>query len=202
MGNPVIKDVDNLIQLGSAELYIDKPDNKSGLKSLKQYPIINATTYSYIFYDKIPGLEDVYKQENFYFRVDPFTYENIDHYSNQDMKLSGEFVGGDILKPMRQYLVIQENNSLGFNMEIPAEGIEVYGEKGKLYNSLSMSNKGLLGKGTLKHLTSTTVSDEFKFYPDSMLTHAKTFNIERDTSGLFPVLSGQRCRYQMAHTER
>ena len=67
-GNPVIKNVDNLIQLGTAELYIDNPDNKSGLKSLKQYPIINATTYSYIFYDKIPGLEGVYKQKDFLFQ--------------------------------------------------------------------------------------------------------------------------------------
>src|SRR5450759_4762638 len=118
LGNPVIKNVDNLIQLGSAELYIDNPDNKSGLKSLKQYPIINAMTNSYIFYDKIYVLDGLYKQKDFYFKVDPFTYENIDHYSDQDMKLSGEFVGGNILKPMRQYLVIQENNSLGFNLSL------------------------------------------------------------------------------------
>jgi len=191
MGNPIIKDVDNLIQLGTAELYIDKPDNKSGLKSLKQYPILNATAYSYIFYDKIPGLEGVYKQKDFYFKVDPFTYENIDHYSNQDMNLSGEFVAGNILKPMKQYLVIQENNSLGFNMTIPPEGIEVYGSRGKLYSSLSMSNKGLTGSGSMKHLTSTTVSDEFKFFPDSMITQASVFNTEKDSSGLFPVLNSQ-----------
>jgi hypothetical protein len=190
-GNPVIKDVDNLIQLGTAELFIDNPDNKSGLKSLKQYPIIHAITYSYIFYDKIPGLENVYKQADFYFKVDPFTYENIDHYSNADMNLSGEFVGGGILKPMRQYLTIQENNSLGFNMIIPEEGIEVYGNKGKLYDALTMSNKGLIGSGTLKHLTSTTKSEEFKFFPDSLITQASTFNMEKDGSGLFPLLESQ-----------
>ncbi len=124
-------------------------------------------------------------------RVDPFTYENIDHYTNQDMNLSGEFVGGNILKPMRQTLVIQENNSLGFNMTIPPEGMEVYGNKGILYNALSMSNKGLIGSGLLKHLTSTTNSDEFKFFPDSMITHASTFNIEKDSAGIFPVLKSQ-----------
>ena len=191
LGNPIIQNVENLIQLGSAELYIDKPDNKSGLKSLKQYPIINTTTNSYIFYDKIAGLEGVYKQKDFYFKVDPFTYENIDHYTNKDLNLSGEFVGGNILKPMRQYLVIQENNSLGFNMTIPPEGIEVYGNRGILYNALSMSNNGLTGSGTIKHLTSTTVSDEFKFFPDSMITHASTFNIEKDGSGIFPILNSQ-----------
>ena len=191
LGNPLIKQVDNLIQLGTAELYIDAPDNKSGLKSLKQYPIINAVTYSYIFYDKIPGLENVYPQKDYYFRVDPFTYDNIDHYTNEDMNLAGEFHAGNIIKPVRQYLIIQENNSLGFNMAIPPEGIDVYGSKGKLYDSLSMSNKGLIGSGTLKHLTSTTKSGEFRFFPDSMTTQASTFNIAKDGSGVFPELAGQ-----------
>ncbi|MDQ1332662.1 MAG: hypothetical protein QG576_697, partial [Bacteroidota bacterium] len=191
MGNPYIKEVDNLIQLGTAELYIDQPDNKSGLKSLRQYPIINAVTYSYIFYDDIPGLEGVYPQEDFYFRVDPFTYENIDHYTNKDMNLSGEFHAGNILNPIKQFLTIQENNSLGFNMVIPEEGIEVYGTRGRFYDNLSMSSKGLLGTGTLKHLTSATVSEEFKFFPDSMLTQASTFKIEKDGDGLYPVLKSE-----------
>ena len=190
-GNPIIKDVENLIQLATADLYIDDPNNKSGLKSLKQYPIVDATTYSYIFYDKIPGLEDIYKQKDFYFKLDPFSYENIDHYTNQDMNLSGEFYAGNILKPMKQYLTIQENNSLGFNMNLPEEGIDVYEGKGRIYSFISMSNAGLTGSGTLRHLTSITKSDDFKFFPDSMITKAVTFNIDKDGSGLFPVLSGQ-----------
>jgi len=188
-GNAIAKQVDNLIQLGTAELYIDKPDNKSGLKSMRQYPIINATTYSYIFYDKIPGLDSVYRKEDFYFKVDPFTYENIDHYTNEDMQLAGEFVAGNILSPMKQYLTIQEDNSLGFNMIVPEEGIEVYGKRGILYDSLSMSNKGLKGGGTLKHLTSTTKSNEFSFYPDSMITLASSFRMDYDTTGLFPTIT-------------
>ncbi len=190
-GRPVIKDVDNLIQLGTAELYIDQPDDKSGLKSLKQYPIINAITYSYIFYDRIPGLEGKYPQGDFYFRIDPFTYNNIDHYTNQDMNLAGEFHAGNIFKPFRQYLTIQENNSLGFNMKIPDDGFDVYGGKGRLYDSLSMSDKGLIGSGSMKHLTSTTKSDQFRFFPDSMLTQASSFDIGKDPAGTFPVLNSQ-----------
>ncbi len=190
-GNPVIKPVDNLIQLGTAELYIDDPLNKSGLKSLKQYPIINAITYSYIFFDKLAGLEGVYPQGDFYFKIDPFTYENIDHYYNEDMNLVGEFVAGNILKPMRQFLTIQEDNSLGFKMSIPEEGIEVYGTKGRLYDNIDMSSKGLIGRGTLRHLTSVTESEEYRFFPDSMLTQAKTFNIEKDAAGTYPVLNSE-----------
>jgi hypothetical protein len=190
-GNPVIQNINNLIELGTAELYIDNPSNKSGLRSLKQYPIINAVTFSYIFYDKIPGLEGVYPQKDFYFKVDPFTYENIDHYTYEDMNLSGEFIGGNILKPMKQFLTIQDSNSLGFNMIIPDEGIDVYSNKGRMYNAISMSNRGLIGSGTMKRLTSTTKAEEFHFYPDSMLTEAKTFNIEKDGSGLYPVLNSE-----------
>jgi hypothetical protein len=190
-GNPVIQEIDNLIQLGTAELFIDHPANKSGLRSYKEYPIINAISYSYIFYDKIAGLEGIYPQKDFYFKVDPFTYENIDHYTYEDLNLSGEFHAGNILKPMKQYLTIQDSNSLGFNMIIPDEGIDVYGDKGILYNEISMSNRGLIGGGTMKRLTSTAVADEYHFYPDSMISQVKTFNIVKDPAGIFPVLNSE-----------
>jgi hypothetical protein len=190
-GKPEVRDVASLIQLGSAELFIDHPDNKSGLKSLKQYPIINARTYSYIFYDRIPGLEGIYKPEDFYFKVDPFIYENIDHYQMNDMKLPGDFMGGTILKPMRQNLEIQKNFSLGFNMVIPKEGIEIYEERAVLYDSLHMSNQGLVANGRMKHLTSTTLAGEFKLFPDSMLTHSESFFTEKDTTGKYPVLTSE-----------
>ncbi|MGB8491315.1 MAG: hypothetical protein WCE64_09670 [Bacteroidales bacterium] len=190
-GNPIAAEISSLIQLGTGELYIDDPSNKSGLKSLAQYPIINSTVPSYVFYDKIPGLENVYKKKDFYFKVDPFVFDNIDHYKQSELNLPGEFFGGSILKPMRQYLTIQENNSLGFKMNVPEEGIEVYDGSGKFYDQLNMSSQGLIGSGTLKHLTSETKSEEYKFFPDSMLTQAVSFKITRDSAGLYPDASGQ-----------
>jgi len=190
-GNLLTRDIDNLIQLATAELYIDDPDNKSGLKSLAQYPIVNATDNSYIFFDQLPGLEGVYKRKDFFFKVDTFTYNNIDHFRNYDMNLAGEFHGGNIIEPIRQYLIIQENNSLGFNLNIPEDGLELYGKRARLFDNINMSNTGLVGSGTLKHLTSTTKSEEFRLYPDSMLTKATTFSMEKDTSGVFPELTSQ-----------
>lgn len=191
-GNPISKQVDNLLQKGSAEIFIDKPNNKSGLKSLRQYPIINTNSYSYIFYDKIPGLEGIYKQKDFYFKVDPYTYEDIDHFNINTMHLMGEFFGGNIIKPSRQYASVLGNNSLGFKMEIPREGIELYGNKARLFDTINMSNNGLTGSGTLKHLTSTTSSREYSFYPDSMTTKASAFRMDKDTSGVFPIISSEK----------
>jgi hypothetical protein len=190
-GNPVVREINSLIQLARGEIYIDDPNNKSGLKSLRQYPKINASASSYIFYDKIPGLEGVYKKDNFYFRIDPFKFENIDHYTASDMNLSGEFFAGNILKPTRQFLIVQENNSLGFQMVVPESGLEVYEGKGRIFDQVSMSNKGLTGSGTLKHLTSITKSEEYKFFPDSMLTRATTFELSKDDRGRFPELIAQ-----------
>src|SRR5690606_25693821 len=112
----VIRQIENMIELGSANLRIDDPKNKSGLRSMKQYPIINSTTDSYIFYDEITDLDGLYPKEKFYFRLDPFTYTNIDHYTNEEMALAGEFVGGGIIEPMRQTLTVQPDTSLGFTM--------------------------------------------------------------------------------------
>ena len=187
-GNMIANQIDNIIQLTTADLYIDDTNNKYGLQSLQQYPIIHATTFSYIFYDNIPGLEGIFKQGDFYFKIYPFTYENIDHYKNTDMSLVGEFYAGNIIKPTRQFITIQEDNSLGFETTLPEEGLGLYGEKGRIYDNLSMSNKGLIGSGTLKRLTSTTKSEEYKFYPDSMVTKAKSFEIAKDDAGKFPDL--------------
>lgn len=188
-GNAIALYINSVVELGSAQLYIDDPKNKSGLKSLSHYPIVNSTASSYIFYDKIEGLEGVYKRDGFYFKIDPFTFENIDHYSSSEFRLTGNFYGGNIIEPSKQYLTVQENNSLGFQMSIPEDGLKMYGGSAILYDQIHMSNKGLIGSGILKHLSSTTASDEYRFYPDSMLASATTFKIADDGSGLFPELT-------------
>ncbi|MFZ2338113.1 MAG: hypothetical protein WAW07_00135 [Bacteroidales bacterium] len=190
-GKAIALYINSVVELGSAQLYIDDPLNKSGLKSLPQYPIVNSTASSYIFYDKIDGLEGVYKRDDFYFRIDPFTFENIDHYSSSELRLTGKFYGGNIIEPSKQYLTVQENNSLGFQMIIPKEGLKIYSGNAVLFDQIHMSNKGLIGSGVLKHLTATTTSDEYRFYPDSMLAKASTFNIANDGSGRFPETSSQ-----------
>ncbi len=190
-GRPIISRIDNMLEMGSARLQIDDPGNKSGLKSLKQYPIVNSTTDSYIFYDEITDLDGMYEKEKFYFRLDPFTYTNIDHYTKEDLALSGEFVGGGIIEPMRQTLTVQPDTSLGFTMTIPPDGIPIYNGRGRLYNHLSMSSSGLIGSGRIEHMTATAVADTFRFFPEYMYTRAKTFDMKPDPQGKLPVLKSQ-----------
>ncbi|MFO7574144.1 MAG: hypothetical protein R6W67_03195 [Bacteroidales bacterium] len=188
-GNHLIEEIQNLIQLASAELFIDAPDNKSGRRSLQQYPIINATSYSYIFFDKIPGKEGVYPQSDYYFRVDPFSYENIDRYRATDLNLTGVFHGGNIMEEVSQNLIIQDDNSLGFSMNIVSEGLDLYGGKGTLYDFISMSNEGLIGNGKIERLSGSAYSDSFMLFPDSMITVASDFSIKASEDRKYPDLN-------------
>lgn len=190
-GNPMTKAMDNLLELTNADLFIDDPDNKSGLKNLTQYPMVGVKRDSYIFYDNIPGLEKKYPRKDFYFRIFPFVYENIDHFKIETINLPGEFVGGNIIKPMRENLVVKDSSLLGFDMIIPREGIELYGGKAMLYDSISMGSKGLRGKGRVEHLTSTILSDEFMLFPDSAIAKTASFSMAKDTTGRFPSLTSR-----------
>ncbi|MCK7529617.1 MAG: hypothetical protein MZV63_00425 [Marinilabiliales bacterium] len=187
-GRPVIKRIDNMIELATAQLLIDDPNNKSGLKSLKKYPIITASSNSYIFYDDIPGLEGLYERDKFFFKLDPFTYTNLDHYTNEQMSLDGEFIAGGVTEPMRQTLTVQPDTSLGFTMNIPPAGIPIYDGRGRLYNHLSMSNSGMIASGTIDHLTATVKADTFRLFPDYMISRVHSFDMQRDSLNRFPEL--------------
>ena len=186
-GRAIARQVEDLIQMTRAELLIDRPDNKSGLASLEQYPIFHAYSESYVFYDRIPGLEGIYPQSDYYFRLEPFIFENTDKLSPNDLELIGTFHGGKIMDTLNQTLTLQHDNSLGFSYNIPTEGRNIYGGKGKVFNRMEMSNQGLKVNGSLLYLTASVESDEFLLFPDSVLANAKKIIIRNNT--VFPEVS-------------
>lgn len=180
-GGILSRSIEDLIQMTRAELLIDDPNNKSGLMSLEQYPIFSAISDSYVFYDKIKGLEGIYPADQFYFRLEPFVFENTDRLQESDLNLKGEFFAGNILPPMSQIATIQNDKSLGFYYETPDDGLNIYGGKGRFYNSITMSNAGLKGSGSLNYLTAIATSDEFSMYPDSVIAMANQFSMTSST---------------------
>ncbi|MFO7851000.1 MAG: hypothetical protein ACQERS_07715 [Bacteroidota bacterium] len=183
-GRALARKIEDLIQMTNADLLIDHPNNKSGLASMEQYPIFYAYSESYVFYDKIPDLKGVYPQSDYFFQLEPFTFENTDRLRPSDLDLKGTFHGGKILEPMDQTLTLQHDNSLGFTYNIPEEGIDVYGGKARVFNTIEMSNLGLKSKGSLNYLSASVESDEFNFFPDSLLASTKKITIASNT--VFP----------------
>jgi len=180
-GNRLLRNVLTVIEQVNSELEIDRPDNKSGLKSLAEYPIYRSKKPSFCFYDRKSIEGGVYNRQNFFFQLDPFVIDSLDVFDTEKLALDGTMVSAGIFPDFREKIVIMPDYSLGFLRKTPQSGFPVYGGAGQYFDEISLSHKGLRGKGKLKYLASTADSPDFKWYPDSMNTIAKKFTIDRTT---------------------
>lgn len=190
-GRAVLGNVQNLIEHVTGELKIDDPGNKSGAKEFAQYPIFDSRERSYVFYDDPLIQKGVYNRDNFYFELDPYVIDSLDNFNKDDMKFKGKLVSAGIFPDISESIVsLQDDMSLGFEHELPPGGLPLYGGKGRFYDEIRLSNKGLKGKGKLDYITSTSRSEEFFFFPDSVNATANEFIIKKKTSGVqFPKTS-------------
>ena len=191
-GLPITAAVRNRLQYITGEVLIDQPDNKSGRERYPEYPIFKSKESSYVYYENRNIEGGVYGSDDFFFEVYPFVMDSLDNFNYKDLYFKGEFVSAGIFPSFEKELSLQPDNSLGFRHMTPEEGFPVYDGKGQYYNEIWLSNNGLRGKGELEYLTSTTWSDDFIFYPDSMNTESIRYQIARkDTETQYPRVSSQ-----------
>ena len=181
-GLPIIDEVTSRLQYITGEVLIDKPDNKSGRHYYPEYPVFKSKESSYVYYNKSSIQDGAYSASDFYFEVYPFEMDSLDNFNYKDLNFKGHFVSAGIFPELDKELRLQPDNSLGFRHITPPEGHPVYSGKGTYYNQLWLSNKGLRGNGKLEYLTSTTWSEDFIFYPDSMNTLSARYEIAKSTT--------------------
>lgn len=182
-GRPLTRVVRNVIQHITGDLVIDKAENKSGRKNYAEYPLFTSRENSFVYYNSAEIQNGAYPKDSFYFELDPFLIDSLDNFTKQGMVFKGKFESAGILPTINQNLVLQPDYSLGFKINTEQEGIPVYGGKGMFYAKVNLSNEGLRGAGRLTHLSSTAVSKDFVFYPDSMNTFAEKFNMDKKVIG-------------------
>lgn len=182
-GKSLITTLDNKIQNITGELLIDAPFNKSGLTPFPEYPIFTSRENSYVYFDDKSIQDGVYEQSKFYFELLPFSIDTLDNFSREALKMEGTFVSADILPPLEMEMTLRPDNSLGFYMTAPDNGIPIYGGKATFYNDIEMSSSGLRGYGSMDYITSTTLSDNFLFHPDSVLTKSRKFLVREEKGG-------------------
>ena len=192
-GRRVLNKVTSTLENITGEILIDKPNNKSGLEMNEEYPIFSSTKNSFVYYDDKTIHNGVYNKDNFYFEIYPFTFYNLNKFEFKDMNFIGIFYSADIFAPIEDTLILRPDNSLGFRRESPASGYAVFQGRGKFYNRIDLSNRGLRGVGRIDYITSSTTSDDLYFFPDSMRTQSKEFTIARQDAGIqYPdVVGGQ-----------
>ena len=169
-------------------LEFDYPKNKSGLKKqdYPDYPIFTSERGSKVHYEYANTHNFIYKKESFYFEVDPFRITNLNNFTAADLKLPGTFISADIFPDFRYELTIQPDYSLGFVKQV---SLPMYKNKGKGDMTLSLSNLGLYGSGTINYLGSVSKSESFLMLPNETKANTETFDLPEQ--GKYPLVAGR-----------
>jgi len=190
-GRARLQNIQSMIQDVTGELLIDDVENKSGRMNFPQYPVFTSGENSFVYYDDPDIQSGVYTRDKFFFEIYPFTFDSLDNFNPVGLQLDGKFVSAGILPEMEQtLLIIQEDNSLGFDLNTEASGLPLYGGKGQYYEFLQMSHTGLRGSGRFEYLSSKGISEDIIFHPDSMFGKAERFDIGQTLAGIeYPPVS-------------
>lgn len=189
------KYVESTIQDMQGELIIDRANNKSGRKSFPKYPILKNEKNAYVYYNKNCIYPNVYKPDEFYYRLDPFTIDSLDNFTTEGLQFTGYLASSGIFPIINQPLAVQKDYSLGFIHNTPSTGYNIYGGKGHYTDQIRLSNQGLEGSGELKYLTAKAKSVEFDFFPDSTNAMANEYVVQEQSGQVqYPAVTATNVR--------
>lgn len=181
--HPLVR-VKTVIEDLRGNILIDHPNNKSGIESFPEYPILNSKTKSYVYYEKANIFNKVYKKDKFFYRLESFTIDSLDDFKTEGLQFEGYLASAGIFPDIEEPLKVQHDYSLGFKTYTGEGGMGVYGGAGRYTDSIQLSNEGLRGNGNIKFLTSTSYSKDFIFFPDSSNATLYSYTIEEQKSGV------------------
>ena len=192
-GGLLTVEVPNTLSNFSGHIEIDNPNNKSGKKYYPEFPRLTTDKEAYVYYDDPSIQGGRYNRENFYFRVDTFSFSGFNHiHSGDTLPMKGTLVSG-IIPDLDQQLVVRDREhlySLGFIESNTSEGFPLYDNKAMLYANIDMSNLGLRAGGDFTYMTSRSRSEDFLLLPDKTIAYTYDFEVQKTTdSPSFPEVS-------------
>lgn len=183
--------VKNVIVDMVGTIYIDQPQNKSGLRDYPEFPTFVSDDVSYVYFNKSNIQDSTLIPESFYYAVDPFTFDSISTFTTEGLSFEGNLVSAGIFPVIVEPLTVMPDYSLGFSHSTADAGYDLYGGLGKFTSLISLSNNGFKGNGGLGYLSSQSESDEFTFYPDSLTGVSDDFQVlESQVKYDFPYMQG------------
>lgn len=191
--NPEFIRVKNVLSDLTGTLFVDDPNNKSGLKNIARYPVFTSTSESYVYYDNAEIQSGALDRERFFYVVDPFEIDSLDNFSTDNLRFGGYLTSAEIFPVFREPLAVMKDYSLGFDHSVPDNGYAMFGDKALYHNTINLSNEGFFGLGQLDYLTGKAFSKRFIFYPDSVLAFLDKFEMkEKEISVEFPSGMGEK----------
>lgn len=183
--------ISNLYQL-QGKIVIDDANNKAGKKKeFDKYPVLTVTNSPRIFYNQSEILEGIYDSTSFYFEVNPFEMDSLLTFSNVGISFSGKFYSSDIFPQMQQSVKLMDDYVLGFRLENITE--KIYHKSADYSDLLTLDSKGLSGKGMLKFMTSSALSEQITFFPDSLVAQTGNYINKSQTLPNVPDIKSENC---------
>ncbi|MDZ4714902.1 MAG: hypothetical protein SH819_05475 [Cytophagales bacterium] len=152
----------------SGTLYINLPGNKSGKVKAPHYPRLDAAAGGVIYFDRSEVLGGAYDRSVF-FAVPPFNLDSLNDADPGSIHFDGTFVSSGMFPSFKEKLHTMPDKSLGFTHVIPQTGYQLFKGDGKVYGGLNMDNAGLRVNGKIEYLAASVQSNDFVFYPDSVV---------------------------------
>jgi len=156
------------------KLFIDQPNNKSGLKDKPDYPKLHSFKDAHIYYDKIKN--GVYQRDLFSFQVDPFELDSLLKINTGNLEFPGNLNAPTIFPLFRDTMRLNEDLELSFSHQIK-DRYPAYEGRGAFTNKLKLNGMGLSGDGSIYYLNSLTTTDSVFFYPYRAKAHGLTYQI-------------------------
>jgi hypothetical protein len=194
-GEYQLRAIETSIEQLTGEIFIDSTINKSGKEWYQHFPIFASFMDSYVRYDK-PNIQNgVYTFDKFFFTIYPFRLENLHNFETDKLRFDGYLTSAGIFPNIYEKLRVMPDFSLGFTTRSPDSAWSIYQDRGKFYDTLRLSNEGLIGNGKVEFLTTTNLSNRFVFMPDSMNATARTFDVKAQSIGAeFPITQGKTAK--------
>jgi hypothetical protein len=183
------KELGGEIRYGAGTLYINKPNNKAGLKDYPEYPRLNVESGATIYFDQADRIAGTYNR-NVRFEIPSV---KLDSLNSRDPNYQGTFYSDGIFPPIKEALVPMSDNTLGFKHKPTQPYYNLYDSNSKITFSgdIIMDMKGLRTSGTIEHLSTTMTSKDILFTPDSVMAKGPSAEIKEATlgAGSFPAVS-------------
>tara|TARA_B100001989_G_scaffold231869_1_gene190800 strand:+ start:3617 stop:8161 length:4545 start_codon:yes stop_codon:yes gene_type:complete len=149
------------------DLFINESNNKSSLKSSKNYPYFISDKSTKVFLNMPNEYGSTY-DSSFYFTIDQFQIDSLDKSTLPKFEFSGTFYSNNIFMPLEAQLVTMPDNSFGFDLDIGENGISAYNNKIHVFEKLKVDSTGLYAEGNFTYNQLRVFSNKIRFFPDSL----------------------------------
>ncbi|HLT80845.1 MAG TPA: hypothetical protein VKZ86_07430 [Cyclobacteriaceae bacterium] len=166
----------------SGTLYISRANNKSGKQKIPTYPRLDAETGGVIYFDRPEVLGGIYDRSIF-FAVPPFDLDSLNDTDPSAINFEGTFVSSGMFPSFKEKLRSMPDKSLGFEHNIPESGYQLFKGEGSMAGSVSLTNRGIRGSGSITYLAARIYSPDFLFYPDSVIATGNRAKIDAKQFG-------------------